>query len=67
MSVWLEDLRSETLTVGELKRLLEPFQDDLPVVATWEGVYVAINSGYGQENTPYTKLPPMLVLNVDNI
>ena len=28
-----------TLTVGELKGVLDQFSDDMPVMATWEGVF----------------------------
>lgn len=35
---------NETMTVGELRKSLELYPNDMPVVAVWEGVSAPINS-----------------------
>lgn len=34
-----------TMTVGELKAKLAEYPDDLPVLATWEGIHTFFDSG----------------------
>ena len=34
----------ETLTVAELRELIDTYPDDLPVFATWEGIDVMLSS-----------------------
>ena len=34
--------QEETLTVGELRALLADLKDDVPVLATWEGIYTRV-------------------------
>ena len=34
-----DDLKYKTMTVGELKRLLEDFDEDLPVILSHDGGY----------------------------
>ncbi len=42
MSLWLES--GKTMTVAELKAELNKYPDNIPVIATWEGVMVGINA-----------------------
>lgn len=34
--------KRKTMTISDLKKKLDEFPDDLPVFATWEGVYAYI-------------------------
>jgi len=34
----------KTMTVGELREKLNSYPDDMPVLATWEGLFVQIDS-----------------------
>jgi hypothetical protein len=64
-----------TLTVGELKAILDKFPDEMPVLATWEGIYTPFRAQRGAEVyfevvTPKHWLEsdnvPCLVFDVDN-
>lgn len=36
-----EHYRESTITVGEMKAILAKHPDDMPVLATWEGIYTS--------------------------
>ena len=38
-----KSVKGETLTVIELKNLLDKYPDTMPVIATWEGINTLIN------------------------
>ncbi len=39
------EIRYKTLTVRELIQKLSKFHPDMPVLTTWEGIYVSIGPG----------------------
>lgn len=59
-----------TMTVKELQDKLAEYPDDMPVLATWEGVYAPITAD-SFTTAPYTRCLaedacPVLEIDVDN-
>jgi hypothetical protein len=59
-----------TLTVGEISDILSQYPNDMPVLATWEGIHICLNSQSFEATDAIGILPEnggkVLVINVDD-
>jgi hypothetical protein len=54
MNVHWHGWNIETLSVGDLKRSLAEFPDDMAVLATWEGIHTPFRAPVAESNEGVT-------------
>lgn len=57
------DKLQDTMTVGQLRDVLAAFDKDLPIVATWEGLLIAVT--HNDISIDRIENQPVLLLDVD--
>jgi hypothetical protein len=59
-----------TLTVEELRNILSQYPNDMPVLATWEGLHICLHPNSFEATDDISMLPEnggkVLVVDVDN-